>query len=100
MLDVVLALDGVPDVVELKKMDQSLQSISLGETGDEPGAVFEYSTHKIARYADIEDAVRRVGQNVNVATFHAVSLQDVDGRDKPGHDELREGSQPSVGLHN
>jgi len=30
------------------------------------------------------------GQNVNMATCHTDSLQDVDGRDKPGHDELRE----------
>ena len=88
MLDGVFALNGVPDVVELLEVNQSLQSISLGETGDEPGTMLEYPTHKVARHADIQNAVRSVGQNVNVAAFHAVSLQDVDGRDKPGHDGL------------
>jgi hypothetical protein len=28
------------------------------------------------------------GQKINPATCHADILQDVDGRDKPGHDEM------------
>ena len=90
MLDIVLALDGVSDVVELLKIDQSLQTISFGEAIDETRAMFEYPADKIACHADIEDTIRTVGQNVNIAACHADSLQDVDGRDKPGHDELRE----------
>src|SRR5665213_241522 len=89
MLDVVLALDGVADVVELLEIHQPLQSISFGETCDEAGAMFEYTADKVARHANIKDTVWAIGQDVNVATCHAEILQDVDGRDKPGHDELR-----------
>ena len=46
----------------------------------------EYGPDEVARYADIQDAVRTIGQNVDVATCHVEILQDVDGRDKPGHD--------------
>src|SRR5262245_59298963 len=50
MFDIVLALDGIPDVVELLEIDQSLQSISFGETIDEAGAMFKYPADKIARH--------------------------------------------------
>jgi hypothetical protein len=87
MFDVVLALDGVADIVEPLEINQSLQSISSGESFDESRAVLVDTAHKIARYADIQDAVRTIGQNVNPSTCHAEILQDVDGRDKPGHDK-------------
>ena len=90
MLDIVFALNGVTDVIELLKIDQPFQTISLGEAVDESGAMLEHPTDKVACYPDIQDAVRTIGQNVNMATCHTDSLQDVDGRDKPGHDELRE----------
>ena len=90
MLDVVFALDGISDVVELLEIDRPFQSISLGKAIDDPRAMFEHPANKIAGHPDIEDAIRPVGQNVNIAACHTDSLQDVDGRDKPGHDELRE----------
>src|SRR5665213_1556168 len=80
MLDVVLALDGV----ELLKIDKPLQSISFGEAIDESGAMLEHAADEVVRYADVQDAVRAIGQNVNVSTSHVGILQDVDGRDKPG----------------
>jgi hypothetical protein len=86
MLHVVLALDGVADIVELFEIDQPLQPISLGETCDKSQAVFVDAAHEIACHADIKNAVRTIGQNVNPASCHAGILQDVDGRDKPGHD--------------
>ena len=92
MLDVVFALDGVSDVVELLKIDQPLQTISFGETIDETRAMFEYPADKITGHTDIENAVGTIGQNVDVSTCHTEILQDVDRRDKPGHDELREPS--------
>jgi hypothetical protein len=52
--------------------------------------MLEYPADEIACHADIQNAVRTIGQNVNVSTCHAEILQDVDGRDKPGHDELRD----------
>jgi hypothetical protein len=90
VLDVVLALDGVADVVEPFEIDQPLQSIPLGEAFDKSGAMLEHPTDKIVRHSNVQNAVPSIGQNVDVTTFHAEILQDVDGRDKPGHDELRE----------
>ena len=90
MLDIVFVLDRIPDVIELLEIDQSLQTVSLGEAVDKSRTMFEYAANKITCHADIEDAIRSVGQNVNIAACHADSLQDVDGRDKPGHDELKD----------
>ena len=90
MLDVVLALDGVTDVVEPFEVNQSLQSIPFGEAFDESRAMFEDAADKIVCHPHIEDAIRTIGENINVTACHAESLQDVDGRDKPGHDESRD----------
>jgi hypothetical protein len=49
--------------------------------------MLEYAAYKVVCHADIKDAVGSIGQNVDVAACHAEILQDVDGRDKPGHDE-------------
>jgi hypothetical protein len=88
MLDVVFALDGVTDVVEPFEIDQSLQSIPLSEAFDESRAMLKYPTDQIIRHPDVQNAVRAIGQNINVSTSHAEILQDVDGRDKPGPDEI------------
>jgi hypothetical protein len=88
MLDIMLALNSIADVIELLEIDQPLQAVSFGKSIDETGTVFEYPADKIARHSDIENPVGTIGQNVNVPARHADILQDVDGRDKPGHDEL------------
>jgi hypothetical protein len=85
MLDVVLPLDGV----ELLKINKSLQPMPFGEAIDKSGTMLEHAADEIVRYADVQDAVRAIGQNVNVSTSHVGILQDVDGRDKPGHDEIK-----------
>jgi hypothetical protein len=90
MLDIVLALNGVTDVIELLEIDQLLQPVPLGKSIDESGTMLEYPADKIARHPDIENAVGTVGQKINVSTCHVDILQDVDGRDKPGHDEPRD----------
>ena len=82
MLDIVLALDGVSDVVELLEIDQSLQSVPFGKTIDEPGTMFKYPADKITCHPDIENSVGTIGQNVDVSTCHAEILQDVDGRER------------------
>jgi hypothetical protein len=71
MLDIMLALDGVPNVVELLEIDQSLQSVPLGKTIDEPGTMFEYPADKITCHPDIENSVGTIGQNVNIAACTA-----------------------------
>jgi hypothetical protein len=90
MFDIVFALDGVADVVKPLKIDQPLQPVPLGKPVDKSGTMFEYPANKVACHPDIESAVRTIGQNVDVSACHDAILQDVDGRDKPGHDELRE----------
>ena len=89
MLDIVLALNGLTDVVELLEIDQSLQSILLGEAIDKSRTMLKHTADKIVCHANIQDAVGSIGRNLNVATCHPEILQDVDGRDKPGHDEIR-----------
>jgi hypothetical protein len=86
----VLAPDGIADVVEPFEIDQSLQSIPLGEAVDESRAMLKHPRDQIVRHPDVQNAIRTIGQNINVSTCHVEILQDVDGRDKPGHDEFRE----------
>src|SRR5690349_17841767 len=90
MLDVMFALDGISDVVELLEIDQPLQAVPFSKAVDESRAMFEYPADKITCHSDMQDAVRTIGQNIDVSTCHTEILQDVGGRDKPGHDELRE----------
>ena len=59
------------------------------EAFDESRAMLKYPTDQIIRHPDVQNAVRAIGQNINVSTSHAEILQDVDGRDKPGHDEIK-----------
>ena len=69
VFDVVLALNGIADIVEPFEVDQPLQCISFGETCDESRAVFVDAANEIAGDADIQNAVRTIGQNVNPATL-------------------------------
>ena len=94
MFDAVLALNAVADVVEPFKIDQALQPISLGEAIDESGTMLKYPADEIACHPYIEDAIRTIGQKINVSACHVEILQDVDGRDKPGHDEINYRSMP------
>ena len=86
MLDIVLALNSITDIVEPLEVDQSFQTVLLGKAIDKSRAMLEYAADKIVCYTDVENAVRTIGQNINISTCHADILQDVDGRDKPGHD--------------
>jgi hypothetical protein len=86
MLDIMLALDRILDCLESLEIDEPFQSISFRKAFDETGSMLEYAADKIVCDADIEDAVRSIGHEVNEAAGHAI-LQDVDGRDKPGHDD-------------
>src|SRR5438105_2911423 len=88
MLDVVLALNGIQNVVKSFEIDQPLQSIPFAETFDKSRTMLEDASDKIIGHADVENAIRTVCQNINASACHVESLQDVDGRDKPGHDEL------------
>jgi hypothetical protein len=86
MLDGLLTLNGVANVVETFVVDELLQSVALGESLDRSRTVFVRTAWKIGRYADIENAIAFVGNEVHEAARHSSLKQDVDGRDKPGHD--------------
>jgi hypothetical protein len=107
-----LALNGTLDVIEPFEIYQSFQTIPIGEAIDESRTMLELPADKITCDTNIQNTVWSVGQNVYEAAFHAVSLQDVDGRDigerkrrrpstaMPGHDELRDTCRPSLGMCN
>jgi hypothetical protein len=87
VLDVVLPLNRCSNIVKPLEINQTFQSMLLRETFDKPGSMRKHTTNKVARYADIQNAVGSIGHDVNIATsFHGPILKDVDGRDKPGHD--------------
>ena len=89
MFDIMLTLNRGADVFKSFEIDQALQFMLFGETVHTPGAMLEYSAHKVTRDADIENSVRSIGQDVDVAAIvHAAIMKGVDGRDKPGHDEI------------
>jgi hypothetical protein len=87
MFDVVLTLDGCSDIIKLFEVDQPLQSLSLGKTVHEPGTMLKDAADKVVCHPYIEDTIWTIGQKIDVPTCHAEILQDVDGRDKPGHDD-------------
>ena len=90
MLDIMFALDGITNIVECFEVNQPFQPVSLGEPIDKSRAMLKHPTDEIVGHPDIEDTIGSIGQKINVPTCHAEILQDVDGRDKPGHDELIE----------
>jgi hypothetical protein len=86
MLDVVLALNGSSNVIEHLEVDEPLKAVPFGEPLNHSRTMLEHAPNEVARYADIQGTVRTIGHDVNVPTCHADIPQDVDGRDKPGHD--------------
>src|SRR5664279_5642839 len=67
VLDIVLALDGIPDVVKPLEIDEPVQSVSFGKAFDETRPMFEHAADQINRHPDIKNAVWSIGQNVNVS---------------------------------
>ena len=70
MFDVVLSLNGIPDIFEALEVNKCLQSMLLGKAVDKPGTVLEHATNEVVGYTDIQNAVATVRQNVNPATCH------------------------------
>ena len=86
MLDVVFVLNCGLDVIELLEIHQPLDGVALGEAEYEPFAMFMCTTDEIIGHSDMQHAVWRASQNVNVASLGLRMFTGVDGRDKPGHD--------------
>ena len=85
MFHIFLPLNRGANVVKYLKINEALEPILLGETGNNTFAMLTNAPHKIAGHADIEYAVRPIGEDVNVSR-HGSIIASVDGRDKPGHD--------------
>jgi hypothetical protein len=74
MFDVVLALNGIADIVEPFKVNECFQPVLLSEAVDKPGTMLEHATNEVVGYTDIKNAVATVRQNVNPTTCHVEML--------------------------
>jgi hypothetical protein len=88
MLDVVFALDGRLNCFVKLEIDKAFDGVSLRKARDQSIPVFVDSPDKIACHPNVQDAVGCTGHDVNVAAGHPRMMKDVDGRDKPGHDDF------------
>lgn len=70
MLDGVLALNGVADIIEALRINQSLQAVMLCKSVDKPLPMFIGSSRQVARDTDIQDAVAPIGHKINPAARH------------------------------
>ena len=48
--------------------------------------MFVAAPDEVAGDADLKRTIAAIGHYVNEAAMHHTNQQDVDGRDKPGHD--------------
>jgi len=88
MFDVVFALNCRSDVLKSLEINEPLQSVAAGKSFDVSRTMFEHASNEIFRHADVKNAIWAICQNINVSACHAQILQDVDGLDKPDHDDL------------
>ena len=77
MFDVVLALNGVSDIVEPLKVNKRFQSVSLGEAIDKTGTMLEYATNEM--HTPTYRMPFRRFVNVNPTGCHIEMPSDVDG---------------------
>jgi hypothetical protein len=86
VLDRLLSLDCGAIIVVLFKIDELLQVILLREPAYQTIAMFMAAPDEVAGDADVKRTIAAIGHYVNKAATHHTNQQDVDGRDKPGHD--------------
>jgi hypothetical protein len=99
MLDIVLALNCHPNVIKSFKIDEAFQPVSLGKPVNETGSMFKNAADQVARYPYMQNPVGAICQNVDVtASDHGAIVKDVDGRDKPGHDDEGCVSRGPIGI--
>ena len=87
MLNILLALDRLICGIVNLKMHQAIYLIALREAVDHLALVLIYTADEIARDGDIERAAGAACEDVYIELSHAPSVQNRDGRDKPGHDD-------------
>src|SRR5579872_101606 len=66
MLHILFALDRRADIVVNLKIDELFQSVSFGEPLNCGFPMLSNTSNKIAGPADVERAIRPIGENVNV----------------------------------
>jgi hypothetical protein len=62
VLDVLLPLQGVADIIEFLVMDQTVDTVSLGETGGHALPVFPNPSREIVRHANVQGPFRRLAR--------------------------------------
>ena len=92
MLDVVFALDRSLNVLVVFEINEPLDLILFRKSCDLAIPMFVNSSDKVVRNTDVQDAVGRACQYVKIATCHCHNMKNVDGRDKPGHDDGQPGT--------
>jgi hypothetical protein len=96
MLEIFLSLYCQFDGCVRLGIDQSFQAVHLGETVGDTFPMFPDAAGKIVRHPDVKRAVRATGQDINPSVRHGSMVVNgiaqrhevVDGRVKPGHDEV------------
>ena len=93
MLDVFLTLKRVANVFKNFEMNQLFNVVTLRVAGDSLLPVFINAADQIIRDANVQRTARTACKNVNVI-WHTPSMDNRDGRDKPGHDNNQDWLPP------
>ena len=68
MLDVVFALDRSLNIIVALEVGEPLDTMPLRESRDQAIPMLVDSTNEVARHSNVQNAVWRTSQNVNIAT--------------------------------
>src|SRR5579864_5589241 len=96
VLHVVLALDRGLNVRVVLDIDEPFQSIAFGEAVDHALAVLPDAAREVIGHPGVQRTVGPVCHDVHPSPFHRARVERqpgqrnnfVDGRDKPGHDDV------------
>jgi hypothetical protein len=70
MLDGRFALNGIPDIVEMLRINQSLQAMTFGKPIEQSFPMLESAPWQIARNTGVQNAVAPIGHKINPAARH------------------------------
>jgi hypothetical protein len=76
VLDVLFPLDGVVRCVVHLEIDELVNSVSLGEAGDQSVLVLVHSAHEIVGDADVNGTARAAGEDIDVVLPHGPKFPD------------------------
>jgi glutamyl-Q tRNA(Asp) synthetase len=78
---------GCADVIKAFKIHEPFESILSRKAVDGARLMFIGPPNEVVRNCDVQDSIGSICQDIDISASHSVILLDVDGRDKPGHDE-------------